>query len=254
MCAHAWVVALVANCQAGIVALVVIMLLPLMRRHLCHCQMVIVDLIMMALLPLSMRRHLCNCWTSIVALIARCWAGVVALVPMVLLPSMRKRLCHCCHCNCCPHDNGFVAVVYVQASLLLPSWHECPHNNGVVAPDLWRCCCPRHDGVIAVLKLLLLPLLQWRCCHHPCCCPWCSLSSWCPRCWCGGIFAAVPMAIVALVMMASSPLSVRRHVSAVVELVLLPLLLVVKLALLPLSRWRCCHWYAGFLPLLQGVD
>jgi hypothetical protein len=152
------------------------------------------------------------------------------------LLSMRRRLCHHCHCDCHPHDNSIVAIVNVQASLPSSSWRCCPCNNGAVALDpRWR-CCHHCNGVITILKLVLLPLLQLRCCHHPSCCPCCLLSSWCCCRQCRGVFAVVPMAIVALVMMALSLLLMHRHVSAIVELALLPLLVVIKLALLPLSQ------------------
>ncbi len=78
---------------------------------------------------------------------------------MALLPSMRRHLCHCCICNCCPHDNGVVAVVDAQAFLPSLRWHHCPCNNGVAALDLQWHCCPCCHGAVAILKL--------HCC--PCC-------------------------------------------------------------------------------------
>ncbi len=125
--------------------------------------MAIGALVTMALLPLSMCKCLHHCQTRIVALVACCQAGVVSLVVMALLPSMRRRLCHCRDCYCCPHDNCIVAIVDAQASLPLLSWRCCPRNNGIIALDLWWCCCSHCNGIIAVLKLVLLPLLQW---HH----------------------------------------------------------------------------------------
>ncbi len=213
--------------------------------------MAIVALITMVLLPLLMRRHLCCCQTSLVALVAHHWAdivtliachqaGIVALVVIVSLSSMRRRLCHCCHCNCCPHDDGIIAVVDAQEPLPLSSWLHCPCNKGVVTLDLQRHCCPRCDGIVAVLKLASLPSLQWCCCHHQCHRPHCSSASWqrCRQCAC--VFAVVVMAIVALVTMALSLLLMRRHVSAIVKLASLPLSPFVELVLSPMPGWHCC--------------
>ncbi len=149
-----------------------LVLLALLWWSCCHqCAgvfavftLVIFALVTMALLPSSMCRHLHRCWGSIVA----CRAGVVTLVMMASMPSMRRHLCCCRDCDCCPHNNGFDAIVDAQATLLLSSWHCCPHNNGVVALYPHRHCCPCCTGIVAVLKLALLPLLQWHCCHHQC--------------------------------------------------------------------------------------
>ncbi len=136
--------------------------------------------------------------------------------------------------------------------------HPCRHqyghlpcNNGIIALDPRRCCCPHCDCIVAILKLASLPSLQWCPCHHPCHCPRCSLANWHCRRQCTGIFAVVAMANVALITMASSPLLMRRCVSAIVELALLPLPLVVELVSSPTLRWRCCHQCAGILPLLR---
>jgi hypothetical protein len=122
--------------------------------------MVIVALVTMELLPLLICRHLCHCQASVVTLVAHHQAGVVGLVMMSLLPSMHRHLCHHCNCGCCPHDNGVVAIVNVQASLPSSSWCPCPRNNGIVALDPQWHCCPHHDGAVAILKLALLPLSQ----------------------------------------------------------------------------------------------
>jgi hypothetical protein len=139
--------------------------------------MAIVALVMMALLPSSMRRRLHHCSTSIVALVACCQAGVVAIVMMALLLSMCRHLCHHNHCNCHPHENGIVVVVNAQTSLPSSSWHCCPCNNGImisammceyaeVALDPRQRYCPRLNGIVAILKLVSLPLLQRRLHHH----------------------------------------------------------------------------------------
>jgi hypothetical protein len=126
-----------------------------------------------------------------------------------------------------------------------------PCNKGTAALDPRRCCRPRCDCVIAILKLALLPSSQWCCHHHQCHRPCCLLASWHCRCVCAGVFAGVAMANVSLILMASLPLLMRRRVSAVVELVLSSLPLVVKLVSSPMLRWHCSHQCAGFLPLSQ---
>jgi hypothetical protein len=100
--------------QAGIVTLVTMALSLLsMHRHLCLC----CDGNIASL----MCRHLCHCQVSVLALIACCQAGVVALVVMALLLSLHRRLCHSHDSNCCSCHNGVVAIVDAQAFLLLLS-------------------------------------------------------------------------------------------------------------------------------------
>jgi hypothetical protein len=120
-----------------------------MGRHLCLVAMAIVALITIASLLSSMRGHLRCCQASIFALVACHQAGVIALVAMTLLPSMRRCLCHCCDCNCCPYDNGIITVDDVLSS----RWRCCPYNNGIIALDPRWCCCPFCDGIVAILKL-----------------------------------------------------------------------------------------------------
>jgi hypothetical protein len=162
---------------------------------------------------------------------------------------MCRHLCRRRHCDCCPHDDGVIAVVNAQASLPLSRWCRLPRNNGIIAIDPQRCCCPRRDCIVAVLKLESLPSSLWCPRHHRCHRPRGLLASWHRRRRCAGIFAVVAMAIVALITMASSPLLMHRRVSAVVELALSPSPLVIKLVASPTFRWRCCHRCAGFLPL-----
>jgi hypothetical protein len=78
-------------------------------------------IVVMAPLLSLMSRRLCCRQASIVALVACCQAGVVALIVMALLPLMHKRLCHCCDCNCCSCHDGVVAIVDAQPSLPLLS-------------------------------------------------------------------------------------------------------------------------------------
>jgi hypothetical protein len=85
----------------------------------------------MALLPSSRWRatswYYCPCRNGIdviinvVALIAHCQAGIIALIVMALLPLMHKRLCHCCDGDCRSCHDGIIAVVNTQVSLLLSS-------------------------------------------------------------------------------------------------------------------------------------
>jgi hypothetical protein len=53
-------------------------------------------IVVMVSLPSLMRRRLCRYQVILVALIARCKAGIVALIVMALLPLMRRHLHHCC--------------------------------------------------------------------------------------------------------------------------------------------------------------
>ncbi len=130
-------------------------LLPLLQWHCHRPQVGVIAIIAVALLSSLMCRCPCH----------HC-DGVVALIAMALLPLMGMHLHHFCNCNCCPHDNGIDAVVNVQASLPLSSWHCCSCNNGIVALDLQRPCCPHCNGAVVILKLALLPSLQWHCQYH----------------------------------------------------------------------------------------
>jgi hypothetical protein len=122
-----------------------------------------VALITMALLPLLMCRRLCCCQADTIALIACRQASVIALVVLVLLPSMRLHLCGHCNCDCYPHDNGGITVVNAQASMALLSWYPHPQNNGIIPPHLQWCCCPLCNCIVTILKLATLPLLQLHC-------------------------------------------------------------------------------------------
>ena len=96
------------HCQAGVIVLVTMALLPLIRNgivallqwHYCHPQAGIIALVAMALLSSLMRRHPC-CYCD----------GVVALVVMALLQLKWRGLCHNCNGFCCPHSNGVSVVV-----------------------------------------------------------------------------------------------------------------------------------------------
>jgi hypothetical protein len=189
----------------------------------------------------SMCRCLRHCQNCTVALVACHQAGIVALVVMASLPLMHRDLCCCCHCDCHPHDNGVIAIVDVQASLPALIQSCCPCNNGIFALDpQWHCCLCR-DGIVVALKLALLLLLKWHCCHHQYPCPCHLPESWCHCLQCAGIFTIVAMVIVALITMALLSLSMRRCFSAVVELLLSLSLLVIEPVSSPKLRWHCCR-------------
>ena len=82
--------------QGGVVALgkMALSSSSIRRCPFHHCNG-IVALVVMALLPL-MCRHLHRCQVIVIALIACRKAGIVALVVMALLPLMRGRLHRCC--------------------------------------------------------------------------------------------------------------------------------------------------------------
>ncbi len=131
-----------------------------MHRNFLLLSQLINALITMALLPLSMHRRLHCCQTSIIALVTHHQTVIIALIVMASLPSISRHLCCCYNCNCCPHDNCVVAVVNAHASLPLSSWHYFPCNNSniVFDPGWYSYLC--HDGIVAILKLALSPLLQ----------------------------------------------------------------------------------------------
>jgi hypothetical protein len=187
-CCHpqAGVVALVAMASLSssmlLPSLLVIKLLLLlsMQRHLCHCCdgnccschdgiVAIVDA----------QACLCGCWASIIALVACCWAGIVALIVMALLLSM---------CRVFAVVAIAIDALMTMASLLLSMSRHPYHcqdsvvtqNNGVTTLDPQWQCCPCCDGIVAILKLTLFPLLQWHCCNH----------------WCTGILAVIAMALL----------------------------------------------------------
>jgi hypothetical protein len=230
----------------------------------CHClwcagifaivAMAIVALVTMALSPLLMHRRLCCCWTSVVALVACCRSGIVALIMMALSPSKQRRLCCGRNCDCCPHDNGIIAIVDAQASLLSSRWRCCPCNNGIVTLDSQWLCCP--------VAMASLPSSSWRCC--PCCNGVVVIINVVALVACcqAGIFAIDAQASlpstcrclhccrdVALVTMASLPLSMRRHLhrcwANVVTLVACcwaGVVVLVAITLLPSMCRGLCHF------------
>jgi hypothetical protein len=134
-CPQAGVVALIAMvlpllmrkhlCSLGIFGIVAITLLPLLQWHHCHCQAGVVALVKMASLPSSMCRHLCHCHD-----------GVVTLVALAPLPTL--------HGCCCPCHAGMVMVI-----LLISLLSRCMGNVTIVTP-------------------LLLPPSRWHVCAMEC--------------------------------------------------------------------------------------
>ncbi len=120
----------------------------------------------------------------------------------------------CCH----PCNNGIVTIDDAQVSLPLSGWHHCHRWCAGISVIVKLASLP----LLLVVKLALLPLSWWHHCH-----------------WCAGIFANVAVAIVALITMACC-CHWCAGISAIVKLASSPLLLVVELALLPLS-WRHHH-------------
>ncbi len=103
----------------------------------CYCWAGVVTIVTMALLPLSMRRHLCHCHT-----------GIVALIALALFPTL-----HGCCCPCC---TGVVILIALTSSPSL-----CMGVITVVAPAL----LPPSSWRVCTVALVLLPLSHLRC-HH----------------------------------------------------------------------------------------
>jgi hypothetical protein len=127
-----------------------------MRRCPCHHCDGIDALIVMALLPLMCRRH-CNHRDNDCR---PCHNGVSAIVELAYSSNWR----------CCPHNNGVVAVIKEQASLLLSSWCRCPHRNVLAVANVAslqsRCLCRHHNNAVALVAMAMLLLSSWCCC--PC--------------------------------------------------------------------------------------
>jgi hypothetical protein len=159
---------------------------------------------------------------------------------MALLPLMCRHLCHHCNCDCHPHDNGIVAIVNAQGSL--------QSSRSMVALVTMALLPLIHNGVVARIVMVSSPSSSWRCC--PCCndiniiINVVALVACCQA----GIVAIDVQASLLLLQWQLSLLSQWHHhhcqckgISAVVKLALLPLLLVIKLASLPLLQWHCCR-------------
>ncbi len=124
----------------------------------------------MVSLPLWMHRHPCCCQAGIVALVTMALTllihdDIIALVAMTSLPSSSWRHCPCCigifiiinGRHPCHHHNGVFALI---ALVLLPLMHRhlCHGCNGH--------CHPHDDGIIAIVDVQAsLPSSSWHC--HP---------------------------------------------------------------------------------------
>jgi hypothetical protein len=170
-------------------------LLPSLMCRCLHCHGAgIVTLVAMVLL-LSMRRHLCS-------------PGVFAIIVIMLLPSLRW---HCCRC--------YVGVV--------------THVMMVLSPSLMcRSYCHCHNGVIAFVALAPLPTFHGHCC--PCC-----------------------ASVVILIVLTSLPSHCMVVVTVAAPALLPPLswrFCTIALVLLPLSHWHCCPWCAGISALVMQAS
>jgi hypothetical protein len=94
----------------------------------------------MAALPLLMGRHPCSCQ-----------AGIVALLKNMLLPLI---------------GNDIVALV-AMASLPSSSWCVALVAMALSSSSMHSCPCHHHDGVVALIAMVLLPLMR-RHLHHCC--------------------------------------------------------------------------------------
>ncbi len=127
-------------CSLGIFAIVAILLLPLTQWRCCRLQAGVVALVTMASLPSSMRRRLCHCHNDVAAL--------VALVPS---PTLHGHCCLCC--------TGVVILIALTSLL-----SHCMGIVTIVAPVL----LPQLSCCVCTIALVLLPLSRWHCC------PWCA--------------------------------------------------------------------------------
>ncbi len=166
-------------CQAGVVALIVMVLPSLMRRHLCSlgifamlkycccpCCDGINEVFKLVSSPLSQwRHHHCQC------------TGIFAIETMALLPSLHWRQCQDCTgivlsllpLCCSPYHADLFA--------LMSHWHHHRHYTCAVAP-VNLACLRCYTSVVALVTLALLPLVCWHYCPH-----------------CAGLFALVVLAL-----------------------------------------------------------
>ncbi len=144
-------------CSPGIFAIVAILLYPLPQWRLCPLQAGVVALVVMVYLPLSMCGGLCHCH--------------MALLP--LLRWRHRRLHgHCCpYCTCivilivltslpsCP-----MGIIIVIAPVLLPllTWRVCAVALVLLPLSRW-CCCPWCAGIITLIMQASLPSLCLHC-------------------------------------------------------------------------------------------
>ncbi len=123
----------------------------LICRHLCYHQAGIIALVAIVL-PSLMHRQLHS-------------PGVFGVIAITLLPLLQWCCCHP-QAGCCPHHNGGVAIVDAQVSLLLSWWHCHPcctsaiaNNAQALLPLLHQRHLPYHADLFALM-------LHGRCHHH----------------------------------------------------------------------------------------
>jgi hypothetical protein len=133
----------------------------------------------------------------------------------------------------------------------LKSRHLCHRCNNVVAlvammlsPSSSWCCCPCHDGVVAIVNVQVsLPLSGW--CHHPLAlAPLPTLHRHCDPCF---------TRIVAPNVQTFSSLHCMGTITIIAAALLSPSswhVCPVALVYLPLSRWSCCPWCTGISALI----
>ncbi len=172
----------------------------------------------MELLPSSMRRHLLCHWAGIVALIVMvlplfmcrhlCSPVVFAVVEITVLPSLWWRFRHC--------QAGVLTLVTMASS---PS-------------SMRRRLCNCHDGIIALVVLASLPTLHGHYC--PCC-----------------------TSVVVLIVLTSSPSRCMGVITIIAHDLLPPsswCVCTVALMSLLLSHWYCSPWYTGISTLVSQAS
>jgi hypothetical protein len=129
----------------------------------------------MGLLPSSMRRHLCCHWHHC----PRC-NGVAVVNAQVLLQSRRfvvveiallplSQWCHCRpHWCCCPCHDGIIAIINAQVSLPLSQWRWRPHCAGAIANNIARVLSPLLHHCCLPYCADLFALTVHGCHHHNC--------------------------------------------------------------------------------------
>ncbi len=247
------------HCQAGIVALVTMALLPLIRDS-------VVALVAMALLPSSSCPHCLHpndivVIIDVVVFVACHQAGIVTIDAQAYLPLLQWQLLlssqwHCCCCQCAGVSTVVelallpLLLILKLALLQLLQWpcllSMCRHLHCRHDCD----CHPHDNGIVAVVDAKgSLPLSRWH--HHPCNNGIVALD---PRWHC----CPCHDAIVAILKLALLPLlqSHHRHHQC------LPSSLVVKLASLPsmhrhLCRCcdgNCCSCHDGVVPIADAAS
>jgi hypothetical protein len=161
--------------RAGIIASIASLLLPALRQHCCPRCAGVVTLVTPALLPAS-QSGICPVMTQM-----RHVAGEASLPCLLLLPVALSLYTALVHSNLAFNGLAEAAMAFSLAS----RWHPCLHHAGIIAsiklsllPALRRHCprvCLRRSGrcsagicwhcagILACIVLVSLPALR---CHH----------------------------------------------------------------------------------------